>query len=71
MTATKKTYFTLAVREAGRWAPQFGDYDRAVVAQELDDLAYGGIPKRDMRIVKSADDQASILAAVATLKAKS
>lgn len=57
-----KSYFTLATREDdGLWYAQFGDYDRDVVKQELDDYADGGSYRRkDMRVVVTGDDQASV-----------
>lgn len=70
MTKPTKQYFSLIERDDvdGRWSIQFGDYDREVVAQELIDVAYSqGRPRRAFKIIKTADDQASIFAAVADL----
>ena len=61
-----RAYYTLAIREEGRWAPQFGDYDKATVEQEAVD-SYFEHRALDRRIVKSADDRASIDAAIARL----
>ena len=61
-----RPYFTLAIREDGRWAPQFGDYERAVVAQEIRD-AYAHVRKQDCKIVKSDPDCDAINAALAAL----
>jgi hypothetical protein len=64
-------YYTLAICESGRWAPQFGDYDRAVVKQEAQ--AYrrtsDGKPIRACQrmILKSDPDNDAIDAAVAAL----
>jgi hypothetical protein len=63
-----KTYFTLAVREDGRWAPQFGDYSRSVVAEELDDYLSRDVRRGDLKVVRSGDTQASIDAAIAELQ---
>ena len=64
-------YFTLAERQPdGAWTPQFGDYDKDVVAQERADRLYSGagrIRAKDLRIVRSADSWASIDAAIAKL----
>jgi hypothetical protein len=67
-----KPYYTLAICESGRWTPQFGDYDRAVVAQEARDsyrLTSDGKPIRACQriILKSEPDNDSIDAAVAKL----
>lgn len=64
-----KRYYTLAVREDGQWTAQFGDYDRETVQAELDDYVDHDYRKRDLRIVQSNDDQASIMNAVARLNA--
>ena len=42
-----KPYWQLFVREDGKWAPQFGDYERAVVA-DIQRTA-GGYPAADRR----------------------
>jgi hypothetical protein len=67
-----RTYWTLAIRESGVWAPQFGDYDREVVEQERLDVLDGYDPplKRDTKVIKSGDLQADIDAAIAKLNAK-
>lgn len=59
-----RKYFTLVERDkAGEpWSPQFGDYDRTVVAQELIDRseAHPFPRKADMRIVTSGATQGDI-----------
>ena len=61
-----RPYFTLAIREEGRWSPQFGAYERAIVAQESRD-AYAHVRKLDRKIVKSDPDCDAIDAAIAAL----
>lgn len=63
-------YYTLAQRIDGRWAIQFGDYDRATVVAERDDMcqSFGGPLKRDTTIVRTESAwQADIDAAIARL----
>ena len=62
-----KQYYTLAVRRNGSFEVDFGDYDREVVESERDDHLSHFVLSKDMKIVKSADDQASIESAVAKL----
>jgi hypothetical protein len=65
-------YFTLIRREAdGKWAIEFGDYSRRTVQDELEDTVGGweGIRRKDLRIIQTSDDQASINAAVTALNA--
>lgn len=64
-----KKYYTLVQLEAGKWSPQFGDYSKAVVTQERRDMHESfPCPKlKDLRVISSSDDQASINAAVAAL----
>ena len=49
-----------------------GDYDKETVADEKQDLNYGwdGIPMKNMRIVKTSDDQTEIDAALDKLNGK-
>jgi hypothetical protein len=61
-------YFTLLHREDdGVWAIEFGDYSRAVVQDELEDFLDHDIRRKDLRIIQTQDDQASINVAVAAL----
>lgn len=64
-----KRYFTLVVREAGVWAPQFGDYDREVVEEEREVSLYSDstLRRADCKIITSGDRQADIDAAIAKL----
>lgn len=66
-----KQYYSLLVREAGRWAVQFGDYDKEIVNAERDDYRDGsqGIKAKDMRVVATKGTQAAIDAEVARLNA--
>lgn len=56
-------YYTLVIREDGKWAPQFGDYKKSVVVQEITD-SYHHIPKGNRLIIETEEDQASIDIAV-------
>jgi hypothetical protein len=62
-----RPYFTLAVREDGIWAPQFGDYDRETVEFELEDYLDHDHKRRDLKIVKSSVRPADVAAAIARL----
>jgi hypothetical protein len=64
-----RKYFTLVSRgpDDTRWAIEFGDYDRACVRQERDDMKDGHYCDHVFRILETADDQASIDAEVAKL----
>lgn len=73
MTKTKKPrpYFSLLTRESdGKWYPQFGDYERSVVADELRDSYLGpvgmGYRRADTQIVRTATDLKADLDAVLT-----
>lgn len=61
-----RSYYTLAVREHGVWAPQFGDYDREAVREELEYYAER-IKRADLKIVQSGDTPGEINAAVRAL----
>lgn len=52
-----RRYFTLITKSSdGRWSPQFGDYDREVVVDEMRDEYAGKV----CRIISTNDDTASI-----------
>jgi hypothetical protein len=64
-----RKYHSLLERIDGRWSIQFGDFDREVVRQELEDV-HEGVPfvkKKDLKIITTAENQAAIAAAVAKL----
>ena len=66
----QRKYYTLLTRDGGTgspWAPQFGDYDRDVVIDEQTDTYSATYRSRDMKIIRTADDQPSIDAAIAKL----
>jgi len=65
-----RKYYTLAILEDGIWAPQFGDYDRDCVKFEADDYKDHGTKLKDIRIICTKDDQASIESAVSALNSK-
>lgn len=70
----KRQYFTLAVKpeaEGNRlWSPQFGDYDRDVVAQELEDTKADWPAGSKFKIIVSGGKQADINAAIDKLNRK-
>ncbi|WP_313196217.1 hypothetical protein [Shinella zoogloeoides] len=66
-----RPYFTLAVREDGRWFPEFGAYDREDVVSEMDDYHYHGTKRKDMKVLKLADARTKTMeAAIAALNGK-
>jgi hypothetical protein len=69
-----RTYYTLAVlpnAEGNRqWSPQFGDYDRDVVAQELEDTRDDWSKGSKFKIVTSNGTQSGIDAAIDELNTK-
>jgi hypothetical protein len=65
-----KKYYTLAIKpnfEGAIWGPQFGDYDREVVAQELEDTKDQWLKGSKFKIIKTGDKQADIDAKIAEL----
>lgn len=69
--AKSKSYYSLltAHDDDGVWHVQFGDYDRDVVKNELED-EWKGVPKVKTKIICTGDSQAEIDAAVAKLNNK-
>ena len=63
------TYYTLAIRyEDGRWGPEYGSYLQSDVIDEGKAYIYSeGTRRKDLRIVKSAEDQVSIETAINNL----
>jgi hypothetical protein len=67
-----RKYFTLVERnEDGKWYPQFGDWKREVVAQEIIDRRAGFEAPRakDLKIIASGPRQVEINAAIAKFNA--
>jgi hypothetical protein len=61
------TYYTLAVREDGVWGAQFGDYDRETVVDEKIDYHDHGYSARDLKIIRTGDNQVDIDARIAAM----
>lgn len=62
-----KPYYTLLIwdHDLAKWCPEFGDYNRSDVRQEVEDC----FPDDRWKIIKTTDDQFSIdLGVVATNK---
>jgi hypothetical protein len=65
-----RKYYTLAVlpkAEGQQWSPQFGDYDREVVAQELEDTKADWPKGSKFKIITSDGKQAAINAEIDAL----
>jgi hypothetical protein len=67
-------YYTMMVKEpGGEWAPEFGDYSRALVADEMRcakncvGYGYGFVKGTKFKLVATGEKQAEIEAAVAKL----
>ena len=62
------TYYTLAVYdiEHNMWYAEFGDYDKSVVQDEMNDLneGYQSILKKNMKIIKTSVEQTEINRAI-------
>lgn len=53
-----RKYYSLLQKENGLWNVQFGDYNREIVEQELDDMSYTeDIKKKDLKIVGHKDNE--------------
>tara|TARA_R100000951_G_C2621583_1_gene174659 strand:+ start:605 stop:832 length:228 start_codon:yes stop_codon:yes gene_type:complete len=61
-------YYTLVVYDIdhNKWYAEFGDYDKSVVQDEMNDLNYGyqSILKKNMKIIKTSVDQSEINKAI-------
>ena len=60
-TLMSQPYYTLAVRVNGKWGPEFGDYDRETVKDEMEDCENEWC---DMKVIRSGDTQKEIDAAI-------
>lgn len=50
-----KTYYSLFVRDGNGFLPQFGDYVRSCVAEEMKSYREDGHKAKDMRIIGHDD----------------
>jgi hypothetical protein len=66
-----RKYYTLIQRIDGRWFPQFGDYDRAVVDEERQGMrdAHDAPRASDLKVITTGPKQADINAAIEKLNA--
>jgi hypothetical protein len=54
-------YYTLLIREDGRWSAQFGDFNQWVVREEKKDWKFAcGTLNKDMRIITTTENQEEI-----------
>jgi len=66
-----RKYHVLLVREDGNWSIDFGDYDKSVVKDELQDKRDHFIKAKDLHILTvDGDTQAAIDAAVKEFRSK-
>lgn len=65
-------YYTLLIRDdkTSPWRPEFGDYSKAVVQDELDDNRQSGEKLINMKIIKTEANQRAVNEAVAKLNRK-
>ena len=59
MGSSSRNYYTLVVREDDQWLVQFGDFNKEVVNDEMDD-SYGDYKKKDLKIICTAESQEQI-----------
>jgi len=61
-------YYTLVVYniDNNKWYSEFSDYDKSVVQDEMNDLneGYQSILKKNMKIIKTSDNQSEINRAI-------
>jgi len=65
-----RKYHVLMVRQDGHWnGPEFGDYDKSVVKDELQDHRDHGVKAKDLHILTvDGDTQAEITEAIAEFR---
>ena len=70
----RKLYYTLLTRmtNISAWGIEFGDYDRKVVQEEADEMWDQGMgrPKKNLKIIATTPDQATITQTVDDLNAE-
>ena len=59
MGSSSRNYYTLVVRENDQWNVQFGDFNKEVVNDEMDD-SYGDYKKKDLKVICTAESQEQI-----------
>lgn len=69
-----RSYYTLVVRPSAEgntlWSPQFGDYDKEVVAQEQRDTKADWPRGTKFKVLRTSGRQADISAAIDALNRK-
>ena len=67
MTATRRRFWTLAVRHNERFVAEFGSFVRGEVIAAMSEWRRKGVRRANLKIVASASDLAAIEKAVAAL----
>ncbi len=64
-----RQYHSIITREDGKWSPQFGDFDKEVVKQEMEDSYRENFKAKDRKIITTGSSQKDINDAIAKLNA--
>jgi hypothetical protein len=67
MTATRRRFWTLAVRHNERFVPEFGSFVRGEAIAAMSEWRRKGVRRANLMIVASAPDPSAIGKAVAAL----
>lgn len=66
-----RSYYTMIVKEKGeKWSPQFGDYDKEVVEQEIEDDKHNWPKGTKFKIIKTSAKQEDIDSYISKLNEK-
>ena len=60
-------YYTLLVKEDGKWGISFGDYCKNIVIDEYNDAREQGYHRHSLQIIQTEESQAAINRAVQQL----
>jgi hypothetical protein len=68
--AKSRKYFTLLVNHNGLFSPEFGDYNKAVVMDELLDYVEQGYSRKRLKIIATNDHKLEVMSRVDAINSK-
>jgi hypothetical protein len=53
MVTARQRFWTLVIRRAGRFCPEFGSFVRGEAIEKMSELRLRGVPRGDLKVIAS------------------
>ena len=60
MATAKQRFWTLVIRRAGRFCPEFGSFVRGEAIEKMSEWRLKGVPRGDLKVIASDPDLIAI-----------